>query len=146
MQKLKGVTHGRHISEVQDSSQSYSATIFQYMKMELQLQMSLLTFVLLWTLSFLPVLKAQEELPDVQVKIIKEAKKCDLKAEVGDHLKVHYTGRFDDENGKIFDSSRDRGNLFSFQLGAGQVSIQNVKNAKILSACACCLPTLVYFG
>ena len=97
---------------------------YQYKKMELQLQMSLLTFVLLWTLSFLPVLKAQEELPDVQVKIIKEAKKCDLKAEVGDHLKVHYTGRFDDENGKIFDSSKDRGNLFSFQLGAGQVSMK----------------------
>ena len=29
---------------------------------------------------------------------------------------------YDDENGKIFDSSKDRGNLFSFQLGAGQVS------------------------
>ena len=85
--------------------------------------MSVLTFFLLWTLSFLPILKAEEELADVQVKIIKEAKKCDFKAEVGDYLKVHYTGRFDDENGKIFDSSRDRGNLYSFQLGAGQVSI-----------------------
>ena len=84
--------------------------------------MSLLTFLLLWTLSFLPVLA--EDLPTVQVKIIKEAKKCDVKAEAGDFLSVHYTGRFDDENGKVFDTSKDRGQLYKFQLGAGQVSFR----------------------
>ena len=85
--------------------------------------MSLLTFLLLWTLSFLPVLT--EDLPTVQIKIIKEAKKCDVKAEAGDFLSVHYTGRFDDENGKVFDTSKDRGQLYKFQLGAGQVSFRN---------------------
>ena len=84
--------------------------------------MSLLTFLLLWTLSFLPVLA--EDLPTVQIKIIKEAKKCDVKAEAGDFLSVHYTGRFDDENGKVFDTSKDRGQLYKFQLGAGQVSFR----------------------
>ena len=75
--------------------------------------------------NFLVLLCAQlllaDDLADVQVKIIKESKKCDLKAEPGDYLKVHYVGRLNDENGKKFDASRDRGQLYSFQLGAGQV-------------------------
>jgi hypothetical protein len=88
-------------------------------------EISCLTFVLLWTLAQFPCCSG-EELKDVQVKIIKEAKKCDVKAEAGDFLKVHYVGRLDDENGKKFDASRDRGQLYSFQLGAGQV-IKRIK-------------------
>ena len=58
------------------------------------------------------------------MKIIKASKGiCDSTAQPGDMLQVHYTGRFDDENGKIFDSSHDRGQLYKFQLGAGRVSI-----------------------
>ena len=56
------------------------------------------------------------------VKIIKEKKNCKKIAEIGDHLSVHYVGRLSDENGKIFDESRPRGQEFKFQLGAGQVS------------------------
>lgn len=55
------------------------------------------------------------------VKILKHKKNCKKIAEIGDHLDVHYVGRLDDENGKIFDESRPKGHVFKFQLGAGQV-------------------------
>ena len=57
------------------------------------------------------------------VKIIKEKKNCKKVAEIGDHLDVHYVGRINDENGRIFDESRPRGHVYKFQLGAGQVHI-----------------------
>lgn len=56
------------------------------------------------------------------VKTIKEPKNCPRRAKRGDQLQVHYVGRLTDENGKIFDESRPRGQTFNFQLGAGQVS------------------------
>jgi FKBP-type peptidyl-prolyl cis-trans isomerase len=47
-------------------------------------------------------------------------------ATAGNHVDVHYTGWLFDENapdhkGQKFDSSLDRGQLFSFPLGAGHV-------------------------
>jgi len=44
---------------------------------------------------------------------------CTAKSEIGDTLKIHYTGTLTD--GTEFDSSIPRKEPFSFKLGAGQV-------------------------
>ena len=85
---------------------------------------------LVWTLSCVLPNVLTEDLPTVQIKIIKEAKKCDKIAEAGDFLSVHYTGRFDDENGELFETSEKTAGLskhvvpkpYKFQLGARKVS------------------------
>lgn len=82
--------------------------------------MQLSSLVLLFPL--LSVALAEEA--ELIVKTVKEAKSCKRQAKAGDKLQVHYVGRLDDENGKIFDESRPRGSTFNFQLGAGQVSKQ----------------------
>lgn len=55
-------------------------------------------------------------------------KECDdsEKVKSGDHLEMHYTGTIDEssetgEKGKKFDSSRDRGQTFSTEIGVGRV-------------------------
>lgn len=55
----------------------------------------------------------------LQYIMVKEGTKKDMFAQNGQVVKVHYTGYFED--GKIFDSSVQRGEPFSFTLGQGQV-------------------------
>ncbi len=60
---------------------------------------------------------AAEEVTDLKIDIEVEGEGAVAKA--GDTVKVHYTGTLQD--GTKFDSSRDRGQPFQFNLGAGQV-------------------------
>ena len=51
---------------------------------------------------------------------------CEQKTAAGHFVHMHYTGTIDassaaGEGGKKFDSSRDRGDPFTFKLGGGQV-------------------------
>ncbi len=61
--------------------------------------------------------KAEEERKLISIEEI--APGAGAEAKDGDMVEIHYVGTFPD--GKKFDSSRDRGQTFSFKLGAGQV-------------------------
>lgn len=56
----------------------------------------------------------------LQVVTLKESLACDKKAQPGDHVAMHYTGKLQ-SNGQTFDSSRTRGEPLVFELGAGRV-------------------------
>lgn len=53
------------------------------------------------------------------LKYVDESVGTGVEAKAGKVVSVHYTGTL--ENGTKFDSSRDRGQPFTFNLGAGQV-------------------------
>ncbi|XP_076263927.1 peptidyl-prolyl cis-trans isomerase Fkb14 isoform X3 [Rhynchophorus ferrugineus] len=67
-------------------------------------------------LAFFMVARAEEKL---QVDVVSKPEVCDVKSKNGDLLTMHYTGTLAD--GTKFDSSLDRDQPFSFQLGVGQV-------------------------
>lgn len=62
--------------------------------------------------------QSQEKNMELQIEVIKEGT-GDRVTKKGDTVEMHYTGTLLD--GTKFDSSRDRGETFSFTLGAGQV-------------------------
>lgn len=56
---------------------------------------------------------------ELKVEVVKSSDSCSRKSKKGDILSMHYTGTLLD--GKEFDSSRQRGEPFRFQIGLGQV-------------------------
>uniref|UniRef100_A0A0F7H0U6 peptidylprolyl isomerase n=1 Tax=Cypripedium formosanum TaxID=53042 RepID=A0A0F7H0U6_9ASPA len=75
--------------------------------------------------SFVPlfgILVSAEKSRDVsalQISVKYKPETCDIQAHKGDRIKVHYRGKLTD--GKVFDSSFERGDPFEFKLGQGQV-------------------------
>lgn len=57
---------------------------------------------------------------ELQVEHVQKAETCERPSKKGDMLTMHYTGTLA-EDGKKFDSSVDRDQPFTFQLGVGQV-------------------------
>ncbi|XP_034839150.1 uncharacterized protein Fkbp14 [Maniola hyperantus] len=62
---------------------------------------------------------ASPEVTELKVEVVSLPEGCSAKSKNGDMLTMHYTGTLDD--GKKFDSSFDRDQPFTFQIGAGQV-------------------------
>ncbi|KAG7203486.1 hypothetical protein KM043_013547 [Ampulex compressa] len=67
----------------------------------------------------LALARANEKQPELDVKQLYVPEVCEVKSKVGDQLTMHYVGTLQD--GTKFDSSIDRDQPFSFQLGVGQV-------------------------
>ncbi|XP_014087712.1 uncharacterized protein Fkbp14 isoform X2 [Bactrocera oleae] len=65
------------------------------------------------------VLASSVRAQELKVDVISTPEVCEQKSKSGDMLTMHYTGTLTD--GKKFDSSFDREQPFTFQIGAGQV-------------------------
>ncbi|CAB3226136.1 unnamed protein product [Arctia plantaginis] len=62
---------------------------------------------------------AGSEVTELKVDVVSVPEGCTTKSKHGDMLTMHYTGTLDD--GQKFDSSYDRDQPFTFQVGVGQV-------------------------
>ena len=62
---------------------------------------------------------AGPEVTELKVDVVSVPEECTVKSKHGDMLTMHYTGTLDD--GHKFDSSFDRDQPFTFQIGVGQV-------------------------
>ncbi|XP_033329674.1 peptidyl-prolyl cis-trans isomerase Fkb14 isoform X1 [Megalopta genalis] len=75
--------------------------------------------VLLVLAAVLVLANANQSQPGLKVEKLYVPEVCDAKSKIGDQLTMHYTGTLLD--GTKFDSSLDRDQPFTFQLGVGQV-------------------------
>lgn len=88
--------------------------------MENKMLTTLILFATILPFLLVTTIDAAQELTTasgLKVEILKQG--SGPKAKAGQDVTVHYTGTL--ANGTKFDSSRDRGRPFSFNLGAGQV-------------------------
>ncbi|XP_019773768.2 FK506-binding protein 2 [Dendroctonus ponderosae] len=69
--------------------------------------------------AFLAVAVSGSEKDDLKIDVVSKPEICEVRSKNGDMLTMHYTGTLAD--GKKFDSSLDRDQPFTFQLGVGQV-------------------------
>jgi len=75
--------------------------------------------VFTFILAFNSALANEESLPELKIEVVEKPENCDVKSQKGSLLSMHYKGTFED--GKQFDSSYDRNQPFTFQIGVGQV-------------------------
>ncbi|XP_024975203.1 FK506-binding protein 2-like [Cynara cardunculus var. scolymus] len=59
------------------------------------------------------------DVTELQISVQHKPTSCTIQAHKGDKIKVHYRGKLTD--GKVFDSSFERGTPLEFVLGSGQV-------------------------
>nr|AEE63536.1 unknown [Dendroctonus ponderosae] len=69
--------------------------------------------------ALLAVAVSGSEKDDLKIDVVSKPEICEVRSKNGDMLTMHYTGTLAD--GKKFDSSLDRDQPFTFQLGVGQV-------------------------